>query len=872
MSILFGMFGVYQEKKKHISRWVGAYSANWAGYPFLSYKSGANGIVNLNINFDESGTAQPINFNEIDQRLGFVSSAVSTYTQKIDGRAVLHPEIDTKSFIASSFSGVFLDNAYSCRSVVLYRFNGWIGIGRPFVAEWVFHRPDLVEHIESPGGLGGAGEGNYFDGGPDYGNVPYKIPYFRNLQTITLLSSGNNQSYYIRRIEGTFPESLKSIQIISTTNDFLSIEKPLPPNLKILTLEITGSYLPTDLARLIEPITDLEHIALTRPNYTIGSQIQIPGVLDFSKWQNLKSIRLRSTVTTDILLHPSLSSLQCLMIPSCFGLTNTKKISLLNLFQASPIKEFLNISDCRIILTGFLLENTTSSGFVGMDLTANRLTGEILLPNPFTGPITLGNSAAYVDTNSTHFINNFPTVDISGLTTDQATLDISNCKIQNLNLPVDKVLTSFSFGGNKLDHVTDPSIFSKLLAVCRLSTLQSWRASISTAADHPATYTDQWGQDSVNGLGNNLDFSPLIRANEIQAQGCKITGEITLPNTTFLNAVVFNKNNITGIAGTNTFLNVSNFQFRENPNFNVDLTRFPNLSFFRIQGNNVMTVFDLSGRTGTGIWNENFAVQNNSVLEEIIFPTNPLSFQLNNNTATFNFRDCPQLERLTNFSNWRWNGTPPLNRTALLLLARSPKLAKKIVADGALPFIPSGFTWYYIDVDSCSLTDAEMGFFVDHFYNNRETLWFLYASRFTLLIRTNSEPMSGTYTPPANFRYQSIGSITKGAITKFTLTNAGATLNILENDVVTFYRGHNVNEDRQWANLLHGQKFMLKNKSGFVFDVYSEDGTTPLNTSTGFPSGYLANSAVVVKYGDPPIGNRQKLYITALVMPLSVSI
>lgn len=869
------MFGVYQENAPQVNDQSGIFTANLGRLPFINFKGAVNALINLNPDLEKSGTDAvnpiPFNWNNISFRTGFVSNLAQTFEQKIDGRAFCFTGNDPKDNIAAWLTGSFLNNAYCARTVINKVWPGWNGMGRPYRAQWIFHRPDLVLDIGSTGGFGAAGQGNTFDGHSDFGTTPYKIPYLRNLQTITLIGDGRfAQRYYITSIVGVFPPSVHTITIVMSV-DLVSIEKPFPKNLKRLALETPNAGLLADLPRLMSDIDNdsLEEFCLTRPNDFPSVAVNFVGVLDLSRFKNLKRLQLRTNTITNILLHPEVSGIDQLIIISAFSLPNALKMQFINLFQSSTNQTLLNIPDLRAI--GQLnISNQNHPNFRGLILHINRLEGSIDLSSPFTASVLqLGESNALSRTNPAHWKNNFHTVDLSGLQNDVATLDITNCDIQNLNLPVNRILTNFFFGGNRLGINNDPTILQKLINACRLNTLQFFRASINIAFDFPNKYPLEFGQENPSGLGHNTDFSMFTNLRELQLQGCGLTGTITLPTHNLISAIILNQNNLTEITGTNVFAGVNNFQIRFNPNLNVDLTRFPALSFIRIQGNDTMTFFDLRQRTAVTDWNQNLFLGGNSVLQEILFPENTDNFTFANANVVFGFDFCPELEFLTNFDKWDFRVAGVVNRTAQFSASGSPKLAKRYIQLNHFPEIPPAYAWSLIQFENCNLTDAEMGVIIDWYWNERETLWFKFAGTFNLRLRNNAEPLQGLNNFPAGYRYNAIASITRGPVTRVTLTNAGATLNLLENDEVTFLRGHGaVNGDRGWANLIHGQKFVLKNRNDFTFDVFLEDGITPFNTSTGFPTGYVSNSAVFVKYGDDPVNNRQKLNILSHVLPL----
>jgi hypothetical protein len=455
---------------------------------------------------------------------------------------------------------------------------------------------------------------------------------------------------------------------------------------------------------------------------------------------------------------------------------------------------------------------------------------------------------------STGTKQNLYSVNVTGLTA-MTFMDMSDCMIGQLQMPVNTVLTDLGLGGNRLDIVANPTIKAQIEALSNLR-----RCYFSNIV------LDSWGavrgQSSTNGLGANWNFSAMTQLITLGANSSKLSGTLTLPSTSTLSRVAFLDNNVTGITGVNTFTGLIVLLPGNNPNFTFDFTRVPAIYSLLIynggNGNNTaLTLLDLSARTSTGVMATNiattdvngglgywFRVSECTNLTEIRFPTTTARCTFTNvgtsNSCNFSFN--PALTTLVNHTNITYAGFASqsyyysFNDCAL-------NINFQIGLNSTLPHVMS--------LQNNGMSQVNVDLNIDNIYQNRAR-WNGYGSwgKSLNISGTNSAP-TGSFVAPTGFKRAVISAITRA---NPCVVTRGTTTGTFANDDVIFIR------QATGMTQINNLSFTVKNVSGSTFELWNAAGTTAID-STAYGI-YNANTAIMFIDGTPA-NTREKMYILA---------
>lgn len=833
---MFGMYGTYQESQYFIQFGNSSYTFS-AARAFRIGWQGRNDAITT-INWDETNET---NLNEADTKTAlFLNTSVSDLTNKRDGR---HKQKNTdlgKGAIAGFYyDRDFLTEARASGEGAMWLFLGWTGHVAPVKGTFVFHRPDLITDIETPGVFGAAGTGNCYDG-VTYGIFPYKIPRFINLRSITLISAGSTgQQYNFRSIIGAIPEKVISFQLIAQT-DFTSIQYPFPKSLTTLSLAVPNATFAADLPRLIAECYNVEYFALSYAYSAEGQPNAVPvtGTLDLYHMPKIRRLQISSISLTNILIALTTPRIKNLQLRSCYNLNSGTFDYLLACWKADPDREFLNLIDCRRSFD-IVINDDIRSDFIGVATWSNyNLTGSFNITTPRSS-ITIfriQNWTEILDTTR----STIDPINISGVT-GTADIDISNCNVTNLILPNTTVTTTFKVGGGKLDVVNQPTLIAEFSKMVNLANLYLSTGNASGNGLNPDF--SYCGQDSVNGFGNNPDFSGCTKLVNFWAKSCKMTGEINLSGSqTTLQNIIISTNNLTGIWGTHSFSNLRGIYGSWNPSFTFDFTRCPTLQAFgMIQTAQVH--IDLSARTNTANgWSQvGIVAVNNPNLTTITFPSTPGAFRFPvNTTVNLQMYGNPLLSTITNWENITFDNNPGFVRNIQIQVQNT---AIKTIPIAGLIVPP-----FYIDISNCGMNNSEVNAILNAIFTRRsEYDTALISTGRTFQSTGTNAPLSGTYQAPTGYKNATITAITNAVVCRVTVSAIGT---IVENDVMTI---------RYVAGMtqVNVQTYMVKNIVGNSFDIYTADGSAPIDsTSFGVRTG-----GGIISIEGTPASEKEKLFI-----------
>lgn len=832
--MLFGMFGIYQQSQEwaHYGSGTFSFSANRAF--FYGWQGKSNTLVSIDLS--DTNTAD---FSKIDGKTGFINNSLSTLTNIRDTRHLLKTFDDTKANISQNLSGEFLTISRACRTNAHMFWNPWDGWADPIRATYIFHRPDLVTHIESPGFLGAAGQGNNFDG-VTYGDLPYKIPYFPNVESVTLISSSQlgNQPY-VRKYHGMWPPKTKSI-VIDAPTDFIEIQRPFPQTLTHLVVSIANSTTANDLSRLIANCSNIEYLSFTRGIVADnpGNAVPISGNLNLSFMPNLKRLQLSSTVLTGLSLNLATNSMETLILRSCFGLNNTDFNYVLENWKNSSNRKFLNVIDCRKNFQIDYTDSNTNSDFLGTMIYRNFATGSIDLQDsyPSASLFKIGDFSQIIDSTR----NTFETVNVSGIT-NVTDLDLSNSRIEQLILPSSTITTTLKVGGNKLDVVNQPTLINEFSKLTNLTTL--YLSSATTIGNGLLADFQYSGQDSDNGFGNNPNFSGCTKLTNFWAKACKMSGSLDLSGSaSTLQNIIVTTNNLNDISGSNNYTNLRGFYGSWNSNLNINFSRFPTLQAFQMIATGQVHI-DLSGRTNTvNGWSQlGIVAINNPNLTTITFPSTVGAFRFPvNTTVNLQMYNNSNLSTINNWNNISFDATPGFVRNIQIQVQGTQ--IKSIPISSLI--VPP----YYLDISNCGLTTSEVDAYIDEIFNRRSEYDTALISTGRWFISTGTnQSITGTYQSPAGYKNATITAITNASICKVTVSSIGS---IVENDVMTIRYVSGMTQ-------VNNQTYMIKNIIGNTFDLYTSDGIVPIDSTT---FGVRTAGGIISIEGTPS-SQKEKLFI-----------
>jgi hypothetical protein len=415
---------------------------------------------------------------------------------------------------------------------------------------------------------------------------------------------------------------------------------------------------------------------------------------------------------------------------------------------------------------------------------------------------------------STGLKNLMPYVDVTGLT-NATTIDLSNSQILDLELPVNTVCTVLTLGGNRLDTVTNPNLISQITAMTALLLLE-----LGTGSGNTLVYSSaENGQDSVNGLGNNRDFSALTVLTTFVANKCGLTGTLTLPST--VQQLICSDNAITAISAS-SFSSVLTWMSENCPNLVFDYSQLASVSRLNCGFNTSQVTVDLSNRTSTSAWGEVFfKFQGCSALTTIIFPTTQARLLLGvSGSSIFTMADCPLLTTVTNIENCNYDN---------IASTAQRRFTATNVAVANFKFGINAWLPTLINIENSSMSVVNVDLNLWNIINNR-TKWNTTTATKSINIAGSNGTPTGTYAAPTGYRTHAaltVTAVTKAAVGVVTVSSIGTVAN---GDVVYFYDCTGMTE-------LNGNYYKVSNKSGNTFELETPAGvdvdTTAYGTYTG---------------------------------------
>jgi len=403
---------------------------------------------------------------------------------------------------------------------------------------------------------------------------------------------------------------------------------------------------------------------------------------------------------------------------------------------------------------------------------------------------------------STGLKNNFPIVDVTGLT-HATTIDLSNSQIVIIELPVNTVCQNLYIGGNKLDVTVNTNLISQILAMSAL-------VNLSLSTGNTSSFNSiEFGQVG-GGFGSNLDLSSLTNLTDLIASTGIISGLLKLPPSIEVLAISANPS-LTGI-DTGSLSNLSFIRATDSTTFDFDFTRCININGF-VMRNSGLTVLNLSskvGNFGSGGFDAAFCAN----LTTITLPTTSFTIPI---SVSFNIVGCPLLTSISNLENWSVTGASRVAQLSGCSLNQDLKIGYNTCIPGQITIQDNGMSVANVDVNLWNII------------NNR-TKWNVITGSKTLNIAGTNGTPTGTYAAPTGYRTHAaltITAVTKAAVGVVTVSAIGTVAN---GDVVYIYDATGMTE-------LNGNYYRVSNISGNTFELETPAGvdvdTTTYGTYTG---------------------------------------
>ena len=715
----------------------------------------------------------------------------------------------------------------------------------------VWHNPGHVKILQAVlnEGPGNQGDGKFLSG-------VLALPYFWNLVGVNLSNNGNSTVDFtnVTSITGNWSRRLKSISVgsnLSTSRALTSIANKFPVTLERLMLMSTISNVNTLVADCVN-LKTIWMMALVTPHSYSETFPSVVGsvtngfqdtTFTIAHVTHLEFLGIMNSALTSLTM-PSVNNntLKKLGLITT-GISNAEFLSALNYALSSSALLFLNIRNLNKTVSKTIGDSDLNTIIEQFYTYGNIITGDITLTSARASctafKIGITTTSITVAANK----NNHANVNVTAFTV-VVTLDLSNGRTSDLQLPVNTVIQNLHLGGNKLDVTVNTSLVSQIQAMTNLRKLHfsAGVSSVNPLVPTALNVNIENGQNSV-GFGANLDLSALTLLQEFIAHNCGSSGDITLPSSIILFGI--HTNSVDGISGAGSFSNITYFVVSSNLNFDFDFTRLPSVSLIHA-GNCDLTVVDLSSRTAvtqwTGVTQGPFYLPNNVNLTVITFPTTQARSLINSASGAgndINISGCTSLATVTNIENL--NYTPIANGNIRRFYANGCSLNTDLKV-GVSDFIPTD-----VKMENNAMSVANVNLNIDNVYQGRRK-WDTFTNVKSLNIAGTNAAPSGTFVAPTGYKSATITGISKAKPGIITFSAIGALVN---NEVIRIRSVLGMIE-------VNDKYYMIKNISGSTAELWSEDGSTQINT-TGFTT-YVSGGTAYVE-GSAPANAKEQLYI-----------
>jgi hypothetical protein len=648
-----------------------------------------------------------------------------------DGREYVNFYAMTETIWAASIGGINVASGPITNFVNVY--TGWRYISNASLSplnrkvRGSFHRPDLQSYY----GLVPILDGTV---NVSTNNLCATDPLNMDLTVFPNLKHCIFHGIFATVVNFKFPKRLESFKFTLPGSLLNTITGRLPATITQIILGPLSNV--TNIDSLIQDCANTKVLALASQNSTQWTNIthavtSLSGTLDISFMTSLETFVL-----------PGNSNLNNLILPT----TNTWKwvymvswnATLRASFNTTRLDEILASPNLRAFLFASC-QFVWAKNFTNADFTST-LRGFWIANNSITGNITLTDVKPLLEFRTSNFaartgtqLNSHPVVTITGLTTCRV-IDLTGSDISDLQLPVNTLCSSLSIWDNKLDIATNPNLLSQINAMVGLQTLFIGNQT------NPQGGT-AIGQDSVNGIGSNPNFSGLLNCLIISISACKASGTLTLyGGAAKMQQLYVAQNALTSIANFSVHTAMNTIVLRDNPDLVISIPgTFTNVTTI-VATNTKISSVDLSGKTVTASFGALY-FQNCLLLTAITFPTTQARSIIQ--TGLFlTLSGCNSLATISNTANINYTSS---TGTADTRFPADGCAISHVILLGENNFIPRT-----ISLQNNAMSQANIDATINSLYTNRDK-WNGYTSLKSLNIAGTNAAPSGVYQAPPGF-------------------------------------------------------------------------------------------------------------------------
>lgn len=553
------------------------------------------------------------------------------------------------------------------------------------------------------------------------GAVTLNLAQFPNLNSFSIIES------YISSLSVVFNKKLESI-MLAECDQLTSISGKLPPSTKYVHI---GQVAVTSVNTFLSEADSIITLFFTRfanvPN-AVNATSTLTGTLEIAHLNNLQEFAIvNNSGLSQINLPTGKSDWRFFYIANQATASGPLSTTLLQEVLDSPTLQVFEFFGNNKTWAKSFGNSDISSVLSVLWLYGNAITGNFIKTDAQTAmkELRLGNSISEA--------NRFATIDLSGFSgSGIVTLYLQGVECSNITLPASLPgMTMMQAYDNKFDIVTNSDIITKINGYTELQTLYLGFNTTSTIA------ANNYGQDSVNGLGANADLSGLSKLVNLSLAKCGLSGSLTLYNGNKIQNLYLQFNAISSLVNFTAHTGLQQILADSCTNLIFAITNaFTSLRYISI-GNTKITSIDLSGRTSTLVFTSLFAPDCPD-LTTVTFPATEATCVFNGG-VNINFNNCTSLNQINNLDKFNYN-----------VANNGTFNARSCALNMTLPFgaSSSGYPPYSIDIRDNGMSTANVDATIMSIYNNKTKWNATTLSKVLNISGTNAAP-SGIYQAPA---------------------------------------------------------------------------------------------------------------------------
>jgi len=530
-----------------------------------------------------------------------------------------------------------------------------------------------------------------------------------------------------------FPRRLESFKFTLPGSALSSINGKLPASIKQIILGPLS--LITNIDTLIQDCVNTTVLALASQNTTQWTNFShavtsLSGTLNISHMTVLETFVLPGNSNLNNLILPTTNTWRWVnMVSWNATLRASFNSARLDEMLASPNLRAFLLANCQFVWA----KNFTNADF------ASTLRGFWIANNSITGNITLTDAKPILEFRTSNFsartgtqLNSHPVINITGLTTCRV-IDVTGSDNVDLQLPVNTLCSSLSLWDNKLDIATNPNLIAQINAMTGLQSLYVGNQT------NPQGGT-AIGQNSVNGIGANPNFSGLLNCQIVSISACKASGTLTLYNAAKVTQLYVAQNTLASVVNFSVHTAMNTIVIRDNPDLVISIPNTFTSATSIVATNTKISTVDLSGKTVTSSFGALY-FQSCLLLTTITFPTTQARSVIQTGLI-LNLSGCIALTTINNIAN--------INYTSSTGTADTRFNVDNCAINHAILLGENNFIPRTILLQNNVMTQAVVDATINSLYTNRDK-WNGYTALKSLNIAGTNAAPSGIYQPPPGF-------------------------------------------------------------------------------------------------------------------------